>query len=124
MNKVSKTIYHADDDTFYLEFVYNIFNPFHLVLPSYSGKHIIDQLNCMLADLIILDVDMPEMDGLKTIEHIKKNEKTKNIPVIFFSGNKSLEIMKKCLILGATDFITKPCSPEELKEKVDSLLYT
>jgi DNA-binding response OmpR family regulator len=77
----------------------------------------------MLADLIILDVEMPDMDGWETIMHLKKNDSTKHIPVIFLSGNSSLEEIKKGLLLGAVDFITKPFQPDELLDRVNSLLY-
>ena len=122
MEKVSKTIFHADDDTFYLEFVHDIFSPFYCVLKTCSGKHLLKHLECMLADLIILDGDMPEMDGWETIKHLKLNEATKNIPVIFLSGNSDNEMIEKGLSLGAADYITKPCIPEELSKRVNSLL--
>jgi len=123
MGKVSKTIYHADDDTLYLDLVHGILDPFHFVLTCYSGKHLLEQLECMLADLIILDVEMPEMDGWETIKRLKANTATKNIPVIIFSGNNNFEDIKKGLSLGAVDYITKPCQPDDLIDKVNSLLY-
>jgi len=123
MKKVSKTIFHADDDTFYLEFVHDIFSPSHFVLKTCSGKHLLKHLECMLADLIILDVDMPEMDGWETIKHLKINDETKDIPVIFLSGNSTREMIEKGLSLGAVDYITKPCMPSELLRKVNTLLY-
>jgi DNA-binding response OmpR family regulator len=63
------------------------------------------------------------MDGWETIMHLKKNDTTKNIPVIFFSGSDSREEIEKGLSLGAVDYITKPCIPNDLIERVHSQLY-
>ena len=123
MKITKKTIIHVDDDNLYLDFVHYIFSPFNFVVRSCSGKRLLEYLECINADLIILDVEMPEMDGWETIMHLKKNDATKNIPVIFFSGSDSREEIEKGLSLGAVDYITKPCIPDELIERVHSLLY-
>ena len=123
MKITSKTIIHVDDDTLYLEFVHSILSPFHFVMRSCSAECLLDYLKCMYADLIILDVEMPEMDGWETIKHLKRNDETKNIPVIFFSGSDSREDIEKGLSLGAVDYITKPCLPNELIKRVHLQLH-
>ena len=123
MEKASKIIFHTDDDTLYLKLVHDILDPFYFVMMCYSGKHLLEHLECMLADLIILDIEMPEMDGWETIKHLKKNDVTKNIPVVFYSGNSSPEEIEKGYSLGAVDFIKKPCLPNDLLNRVNSLLY-
>jgi putative two-component system response regulator len=120
----SKIILHADDDAFNLKFVHTLLDPFYLVLTCYSGKHLLEHLECMHADLILLDVEMPEMDGWETLKSLKKNDATKNIPVVFLSGNDSREEMEKGLSLGAADFIVKPFINSDFLERINSLLNT
>jgi len=123
MEDYSKIILHADDDPFNLKFVHNLLDPFYLVMTCYSGKHLLEHLECMCANLILLDVEMPEMDGWETIKCLKENNATKNIPVVFLSGNDSREEMEKGLSLGAADFIVKPFKYNDFLERVNSLLY-
>lgn len=60
-------------------------------------------------DLILLDVEMPVMDGYEVCERLKSQEKTKGIPIIFVTGRDEEESENKGLELGAVDYITKPC---------------
>lgn len=69
-------------------------------------------------DLILLDVSMPDMDGYEVCETLKKNEKSKDIPVIFVTGNDALEDEEKGLGLGAADYIRKPFKPTIVQIKV------
>jgi putative two-component system response regulator len=61
-------------------------------------------------DLILLDIMMPGMDGYEVCRRLKRDPKTMNIPVIFFSGMSDMEDEKKGLELGAVDYVTKPIS--------------
>jgi putative two-component system response regulator len=70
-------------------------------------------------DLILLDVEMPGMDGFETIARLKENERLKNIPVIFLTGNHDAETEVKCLESGAMDFITKPANAEILHHRIE-----
>ena len=69
-------------------------------------------------DLILLDVIMPEMDGYTVLKKLKNNPKTKDIPVIFVTGNDSLEDEEKGLEAGVVDYITKPLHPAIVKARV------
>jgi CheY-like chemotaxis protein len=74
-----------------------------------SGKRCLELLEKLpLPDLILLDIMMPEMDGYEVITHLKNNEITKHVPVIFVTTKDETEDEKKGLELGAVDFITKP----------------
>ena len=123
MSTITKTIIHVDDDYFYLDLIYEIFSSSSFVMRFCSGKRLLKYLEFLHADLIILDVEMPDMDGWETIMHLKKNDATKNIPVIFLSGSSSRAEIEKGLSLGAADYITKPCIPDDLVQRVYSKLY-
>jgi len=75
-----------------------------------------------MPNIILLDILMPGMDGYEVMTALKKNKKTKNIPVIFISGLTSPEAMMKGLSHGASDYITKPFEPSVVKTKIKRLL--
>jgi diguanylate cyclase (GGDEF)-like protein len=69
-------------------------------------------------DLILLDVMMPKMGGYEVIRHLKNNDKTNNIPVIFVTALNSIEDEEQGFKLGAVDYITKPFSPPIVKMRI------
>jgi len=73
-------------------------------------------------DLILLDIEMPIMDGFEACTNLKKNSNTSDIPVIFLSGNIKSEDKAKGLEYGGMDFLTKPINPADLLVKVKNLL--
>jgi CheY-like chemotaxis protein len=73
-------------------------------------------------NLILLDVEMPDMDGFETITRLKADGNLKNIPVIFLTGNSDAGTQAKCLGAGAVDFITKPPDVEVLQSRIKTHL--
>jgi putative two-component system response regulator len=73
-------------------------------------------------DLILLDIMMPGMDGYEVCRRLKRDPKTMNIPVIFFSGMSGAEDEQKGLELGAVDYITKPISPPIVMARIKNHL--
>ena len=69
-------------------------------------------------EIILLDIMMPIMNGYEMCEILKKDEETKEIPVIFLSGRDSLEDIQKAYEVGGIDYIIKPFIDIELKTKV------
>ena len=70
-------------------------------------------------DLILLDIDMPEMDGFETIAKLKSNPYLTDIPVIFLTGNTDAETEIRGLEAGARDFLTKPAEQSLLQHRID-----
>ena len=69
-------------------------------------------------DLILLDIMMPIMDGFEVLKELKKNEETKDIPVIMLTALDSEQNIEKCLKLGAVGYIPKPFEPEIILKKI------
>ncbi len=69
-------------------------------------------------DLIITDINMPDINGLELVNFIKKNENYKNIPLFIITTERSEADVKKGLALGADEYIVKPFSPDKLQEVV------
>ena len=88
-----------------------------------SGKALLDFLKDNRPSLILLDVNMPEMDGFDTMRAIQTMEEDiAEIPVVFLTGDEVEESEKKGLELGATDFIRKPFIPEVLVMRVRQII--
>ena len=75
-----------------------------------------------MPDIILLDIMMPEMDGYEVCKRLKKNEKTRNIPVIFVTAMQEMEDEKMGFDVGAVDYITKPVSPPIVRARVKNHL--
>lgn len=85
-----------------------------------SGKTGLERANQIEFDLILLDIMMPEMDGFEVCQHLKKNQKTKDIPVIFLTAKTTEDSLKKGFDAGAVDFISKPFKADELLARVNT----
>lgn len=73
-------------------------------------------------DLILLDVRMPRMTGFEACKHLKANEKTQDIPVVFLSAKGQDSEVQTGLEAGAAEYIIKPFSPDQLTERVQAIL--
>lgn len=69
-------------------------------------------------DLVLLDVEMPDMDGFQVLAALKADANTRNIPVIFVTAHTSTEMETRCLKAGAVDFISKPINPSVVQARV------
>ncbi|HEY9845623.1 MAG TPA: HD domain-containing phosphohydrolase, partial [Candidatus Caenarcaniphilales bacterium] len=74
-------------------------------------------------DLIILDIKMPEMDGLEICRRLKQNEQTRLIPVVFITALPDQRLRIQAIEAGGDDFLIKPCDPHELLARVRSLIH-
>src|SRR5438309_497982 len=90
------------------------------LIPANSGAEAIKILkNRHDIGLILMDIQMPEMDGFEAVEHIKSIEACKDIPVIFITAiYKEEPFVRRGYELGAVDYFSKPFDPEVLKKKV------
>ncbi|MDP9173253.1 MAG: diguanylate cyclase [Planctomycetota bacterium] len=87
-----------------------------------SGEEGLSAAVNLKPSLILLDVDMPEMNGFEVCRRLKANMLTENIPIIFLTADIASEDKVKGLNLGAGDYITKPFKPEELRARVRAAL--
>ncbi len=87
-----------------------------------SGVNAIDRLNIFKPDLILLDVMMPELDGIETCRIIKNHPVWKFTPTVIITALNSKEDLARCLEAGADDFVSKPVHRLELRARVNSML--
>jgi len=88
-----------------------------------DGKSAVEFTLKHLPDLILLDVNMPIMDGYKTISLLKEIGETKSIPIIFITSSESAEGKEKGVALGAADYIIKGTDLEAIKSSVEKNIY-
>jgi len=87
-----------------------------------NGQEALDTVDKWLPDLVLLDVMMPDMDGLEVVKRLKANKNLPFIPVIMQTALDSTERMVAGLEAGADDYVTKPINFQELEARVRSLL--
>ena len=92
------------------------------VRPVPSGKLALLAAQRDPPDLILLDINMPEMNGYEVCEHLKADERLKSIPVIFISALTEQLDKVKAFAFGGVDYITKPFQMEELHARVETHL--
>ena len=119
MNTDSKTIILVDDDPTNLAVGSDALDEYYDVLTLNSGARLLKTLEKHIPDLILLDVEMPEMNGYETIKLLKSNPETAHIPVIFLTAKSDGESELEGLSLGAIDYIVKPFSPPLLLKRIE-----
>ena len=87
-----------------------------------DGIEALTILNQEQLDLVLTDYNMPEMDGLELLEEIKKSDTLKSIPVVVITTEGSKQRLAEFLEKGAMDYIKKPFTPEEIKEKLNQIM--
>jgi putative two-component system response regulator len=93
--------------------------PWYSVSLANSGSRALQIAEQEHPDLILLDVEMPDMDGFATIAALKKDPLLQHIPVIFLTGNQDTETEIRALESGAMDFITKPVNQDILNHRIE-----
>lgn len=92
--------------------------PRYEMVSATSGMEALELMKEQRFDLILLDVMMPEMDGLETLRRIRENF---NTPVVLMTGDKTLDMSKELAELGCDDYITKPVLPLLIKEIIHNM---
>lgn len=112
----------VDDDKTNLTLAQNILMPHYRIAASNSGQAALKYLENHHPNLILLDINMPDMDGFEVMECIRQKEETKSIPVIFLTADNLAETEIKCFRMGAMDYVTKPFVPDILRSRVDKTI--
>jgi two-component system, sensor histidine kinase and response regulator len=87
-----------------------------------SGQRALDRVDIFQPDMILLDVMMPQLDGIEVCRRIKTSSQWQMIPVVMVSALTEISNIERCLNAGADDFIAKPVKRSELMTKVAALL--
>jgi putative two-component system response regulator len=122
MSNERKTIIMVDDNIANLTMGKSMLRTFYQVIPVPSADRMFATLEKITPDLILLDIDMPEMNGYEAIELLKADDHLGNIPVIFLTALSDESNELEGFDLGAADYITKPFSAPLLLKRIEKEL--
>jgi adenylate cyclase len=94
----------------------------HSVASAENGRVALEMLRRESFDLVLLDMEMPEMDGFQVLEQLVGDLKLRDLPVIVTSSLEGVENIVRCIELGAEDYLTKPVNPVLLRARIGASL--
>jgi len=114
-----KTVFIVDDSITNLVMAKNALNGVYKTFTMPSADRMFKLLEKITPDLILLDINMPEMNGFEALSIIRSDVKLKNIPVIFLTATRDTGLESYGFEMGTIDFISKPFSPPSLITHID-----
>ena len=94
----------------------------HTASMAYGGERALEMLNSGNYDLVLLDLLMPDIDGLEVLRHIKEDPRLDSIPVIMVSGDEEAETIARCDQMGAAAHLSKPLDPAQLATRITACM--
>jgi putative two-component system response regulator len=117
-----KTIFVVDDSDTNLAMAEEALEDHYSVMTLPSAAKMFSLLEKITPELILLDIEMPEMNGFEALERLKVNNSWANIPVLFLTGTINASIEEQSLKLGAVGIVTKPFSAPVLLNRIESCI--
>ena len=94
----------------------------HRVALAENGKEALKKIHDQQFDAVLLDIKMPEMNGIDVLEHLKNEGVLRDVPIIMISALDEMEGLVECIEMGAEDFLPKPFDPILLKARINACL--
>jgi len=113
-----KTIFVVDDSDTNLAMAEDALEDQYDVMTMPSAAKMFSLLEKISPDLVLLDIEMPEMNGFEALERLKANNSWAGIPVIFLTGTTSVSIEEKSSKFGAVGVVTKPFTADSLLDRI------
>ena len=121
--KVLKQVLIIDDEPIMRKLLQQILKDKYEVILKENGREALEWMySGNIPDLVVADLNMPEIDGFEYIEKVRESGFFNDVPLIVLSGEESSSERIKCLKLGANDYLIKPFNPEELGLRIDNLI--
>jgi len=105
---MKKKILIVDDDLDMLNLYQAILRDVFETILATNGREAVDMAGTQLPDLVLMDIMLPEMDGLEATRLIRENPKTRSIPILAVTALSSRKDKEKCLQSGCDDYLSKP----------------
>ena len=122
MDSTMKKVVIVDDNETDISVVRNMLKSLYEVIPAPSVIKLFTFMGNHIPDLVLLDIDMPAMNGFEAIKAMKEHSRYKDIPVVFLTGKNDDTSVLEGLNLGATDYVTKPFSGPLLLQRISNIL--
>jgi two-component system chemotaxis response regulator CheY len=97
--------------------------PINRILEAGDGKEALDLLRTEKINLVLTDINMPNMDGLQFLTEVRANDDWKDLPVLMITTEGSQAKVMEAAQLGATGYVRKPFTAEQIKEKLATLHF-
>jgi signal transduction histidine kinase len=120
--KHAHTVLVADDQPDMLRFIKSELAPHYNVIEATDGQQAVDKAAASIPDIILLDMMMPEKDGIQAAREIRAAPATANVPIVLITAHVDEETKLNALRAGASDFLPKPFSTTELHVRVRNLV--
>jgi two-component system cell cycle response regulator DivK len=117
-----KHILVVDDNPGSRELVKFALEPTYLVEEAFDGRDAISRIRETLPDLVLMDIQMPEMDGYEALHEIRANPDSAAVPVVAITAFAMLEDRQKAFEAGFDGYFAKPINIAALRSQIDSLL--
>ena len=118
-----KLVLVADDDPDILDLVtFRLDRAGYEVVQARDGQEALDAALTRTPDLCVLDVMMPRLDGYEVTRRLREAEATRSVPIILLTARVQESDVERGFEAGATDYVRKPFSPQELRARVEALL--
>jgi putative two-component system response regulator len=117
-----KTIFVVDDNRSNLVMAENALSEYYEVITQISAANMFELLEELIPDLILMDIMMPDMDGITALKLLKSDMRYADIPVIFLTGKNDAEMETLSFEMGVVDYILKPFTGPILLNRVGRFL--
>jgi DNA-binding response OmpR family regulator len=116
---IKKTVLAVDDDRSMIAFLGMLINQIgYDFVGLHSGEECLAQIDEIAPDLLMLDVNMPGMDGYETCRRVRSEHSNIAVPVLFLTGNDSRDGLSDAISAGGTEYLAKPINADALIERV------
>ena len=106
----------ADDEPLVQETLADVLREdFDCLLQAWDGVQAVETAEREVPDLVLLDVDMPRLDGIAACQEIRSAESLRNVPVVLLTAHRSAGVAARAFEAGADDLLTKPFAPSQLR---------
>src|SRR5262245_6868819 len=122
MVKGAKVLVVDDSQTSRMALTFGLQYQGHEVVEAKDGQEALDIVQTMPFDLVLLDVEMPILDGYQVLEQMKNEPTLRDIPVIVISAVDDTESVVRCIEMGAEDYLFKPFDPVLLRARISACL--
>jgi CheY-like chemotaxis protein len=117
-----KLILSIDDDPMFLRLITNFLSPFYALMVCKSAAEALILMEKNKPDLILLDIEMPNISGLEFLHNIKKNPRLMKIPVVVVTGHSGSHFIERVEKTGANSVVAKPIDGDDLLKKIKDAL--
>src|SRR5438552_5580146 len=94
----------------------------HTVTFAENGREALEALRQRRVDLVLLDIEMPEMNGYQVLEALAADQRLRDIPVVMMSSVEEVDSVARCIEMGAEDYLFKPVNPVLLRARIGASL--